>query len=99
MEDSPAEKRCAVWTLALASLVVLAGQVFHRPNALRDLATGAFPADARLAYPALYLIFAPFFQMADHWTILGLNQHFALLAELNLICLVLCMFRLRRRGV
>lgn len=74
--------------LGLLAVCVLAGQLMPRPSAVRDAATGEFAADADLAYPALYTALAPLFQAADHFSILSLRQHAAILIFLNLVWFV-----------
>lgn len=66
----------------IISAVIVIGQVFHYPSAVKDAVTGGFPEGIRLTYPWAYHLFAPFFQIADHFTILGKVQHFTLLAWL-----------------
>lgn len=95
--------QCITFLISAATLVLAAGQVFHYPGEIRDIVTGAFAGDARLEYSWAYTLFAPFLQAADHFTILSLNQHLALLSSWNLLWLLFRWFVLRgnlpdRRG-
>ncbi|MBI2915637.1 MAG: hypothetical protein HYY07_02120 [Elusimicrobia bacterium] len=68
----------------LTSFIIF-GQIFHLPNSVRDIVAGAFPQNCHLSYPTPYIIFAPFFHLADLLTILSLGQHFSFLAALVLL--------------
>lgn len=67
----------------LFTIFLLLGQLFHYPSAVRDIVTGEFLSNCKLVYPWIYVLFAPFFQLVDHLTILSLKQHFAFLFLLN----------------
>ena len=77
------DKAILLICLILTSFLLL-GRFFHYPNAVRDIVTGQFPENIRLFYPKIYLFFAPFFQFADHWTILSFKQHLSFLFSLIL---------------
>src|SRR5438105_2841841 len=72
------------WSFIGLSLVILMGQIFRYPTPVKDLVTGKFPEMASLEYPTVYTIFAPFFQIADHFTILSASQYWTLLTWLNI---------------
>ena len=74
----------------IASVVIAAGIYFARPGAVFEITNGRFVSGIRLDFPAVYLPFAPFFQIADHVTILSLHQHIAMIA-----CIILGWFLFR----
>ena len=70
---------CLLASVGLSITLVL-GQILGYPSGLRDLVTGRFDPAVQLVYPSVYALFAPFFQAADHVSILGVRQHAALWA-------------------
>ena len=80
------QKRIPVtFTIAIVlTVAIVLGQVFGHPSDIKDIVTGQFNRGIRLHYPITYLLFAPFFQVADHFTILSTRQHIAFGSAVNL---------------
>jgi hypothetical protein len=68
---------------------ILLTQVIRYPSDVQDLVNGDFVPGARLTYPALYSVFAPLFQMADHVNLLSIKQLIILLVWLNAFWIVM----------
>jgi len=72
-------------TIAIVlTVVIVLGQDFGYPSDIKDIVTGQFNKGIRLHYPITYLLFAPFFQIADHLSILSTRQHIAFGSAVNL---------------
>ena len=81
----PQERIPVTATIAIVlTVAVVLGQVFGHPSDIKDIVTGQFNRGLRLHYPITYLLFAPFFQIADHLTILSTRQHIAFGSAVNL---------------
>src|SRR5262245_16714662 len=96
METGPKRRRFFMAAGALSAFVLIA-QIFRHPSAVRELLSGGFVNGIHLAYPLTYTLFAPFFQLADAFTILSLNQHIALFIFLNILRFVWRWFVFIRR--
>lgn len=81
------------------TVLLLSGQFFHYPGAVRDILTHQFPEGLNLSYPKIYVFLAPFFQFADHWTILSYKQHVSFLGALILGWIFLRIFLRDVKGV
>jgi len=81
----PQERIPVTLTIAIVlTVAIVLGQVFGHPSDIKDIVTGQFNKGIRLYYPITYLLFAPFFQIADHLTILSTRQHIAFGSAINL---------------
>jgi hypothetical protein len=81
----PQERIPVTLTIAIVlTVAVVLGQVFGHYSDIKDIVTGQFNRGIRLHYPITYLFFAPFFQVADHLTILSTRQHIAFNSAVNL---------------
>ncbi len=66
------------------TIAIVLGQVFGHPSDIKDIVTGKFDRGIRLDYLLSYLLFAPFFQVADRLTILSTRQQIAFGSAVNL---------------
>ena len=81
----PQERIPVTLTIAIVlTVAIVLGQVFGHPSDIKDIVTGQFNRGIRLHYPITYLLFAPFFQVADHLSILSTRQHIAFGSAVNL---------------
>jgi len=81
----PQERFPVTLTIAIVlTVAIVLGQVFGYPSDIKDIVTGQFNKGIRLHYSLTYLLFAPFFQVADHLTILSIKQHIAFGSAVNL---------------
>jgi hypothetical protein len=90
-------RRRILWPLLLSALIVLG--TWTPPSPLRDAATRAPVADARLVYSDLYIIFAPLFDLLDTLTILTVPQHWAILGSTIIAFVAVRAWRLAVRRV
>ncbi len=93
----PQEQIPITLTVAIAlTVAIVLGQVFSYPSDIKDIVTGQFNHGIRLHYPLPYVLFAPFFQIADHLTILSARQHIAVGIAINLFWLGCRLLKLYR---
>jgi len=82
---TPPKRILVTLTIAiLLTVAIVLGQVFGHPSDIKDIVTGQFNKGIRLRFSITYLLFAPFFQVADHLTILSTRQHIAFGSAINL---------------
>src|SRR3954463_10336789 len=63
------------WRIPLTlSFLILLSQAFSLPSPVRNAATSAWVSGYQLAFPKLYLLFAPFCGVADRLTLLSFHQ-------------------------
>lgn len=76
-----------IFSIAVTVLVLI-GQIFAYPNAVRNILHSGFDEGITLKYPAIHTLLAPIFQIADRVTILSAAQLLILFAYLNAVWLL-----------
>lgn len=72
----------------MLSAFVLLSQAFTFPSPVRDVATNAFAPGYTLQYPLLYILFAPFFMLAESMTLIGAWGSYALIAYIVVLAIL-----------